>query len=200
MKSLTVPVLLFFLPGIALAQPAAGDPATIVVTGAGRVVLGILARESGIAQDRGAQAIFGVQISAPHAFIDDILHRPAIIVQPALHAPFDEDVDDAGVLANRAMPLRAHAAVGQDLRNGVLGRRASLGLIGFAECADIIHRVIVTDELERVGHALDQIGGFDERHLTLVPISAARPCTAGSCLRWGYTHPRSQVQCRQTGT
>ncbi|MDE0946144.1 MAG: TonB-dependent receptor [Sphingobium sp.] len=35
MKSLTVPAILFFLPGIALAQPAAGDPATIVVTGAG---------------------------------------------------------------------------------------------------------------------------------------------------------------------
>ncbi|MDT7533610.1 TonB-dependent receptor [Sphingobium sp. SA2] len=35
MKSLTVPTILFFLPGIALAQPAAGDPATIVVTGAG---------------------------------------------------------------------------------------------------------------------------------------------------------------------
>ncbi|AOF96449.1 TonB-dependent receptor [Sphingobium sp. RAC03] len=35
MKSLPLPVLLFFLPGIALAQPAAGDPATIVVTGAG---------------------------------------------------------------------------------------------------------------------------------------------------------------------
>ena len=35
MKSLTVPAILFFLPTIALAQPAAGDPATIVVTGAG---------------------------------------------------------------------------------------------------------------------------------------------------------------------
>ena len=35
MKSLTVPAILFFLPTVALAQPAAGDPATIVVTGAG---------------------------------------------------------------------------------------------------------------------------------------------------------------------
>lgn len=35
MKSLPLPAILFFLPGIALAQPAAGDPATIVVTGAG---------------------------------------------------------------------------------------------------------------------------------------------------------------------
>lgn len=35
MKSLSLPAILFFLPTIALAQPAAGDPATIVVTGAG---------------------------------------------------------------------------------------------------------------------------------------------------------------------
>lgn len=35
MKSLPIPAILFFLPTIALAQPAAGDPATIVVTGAG---------------------------------------------------------------------------------------------------------------------------------------------------------------------
>lgn len=35
MKSLPLPAILFFLPTIALAQPAAGDPATIVVTGAG---------------------------------------------------------------------------------------------------------------------------------------------------------------------
>lgn len=35
MKSHALPAILFFLPGIALAQPAAGDPATIVVTGAG---------------------------------------------------------------------------------------------------------------------------------------------------------------------
>ncbi|MEQ6334248.1 TonB-dependent receptor domain-containing protein [Sphingobium sp. MK2] len=35
MKSLPLPAILFFLPTVALAQPAAGDPATIVVTGAG---------------------------------------------------------------------------------------------------------------------------------------------------------------------
>ncbi|OHD01358.1 MAG: TonB-dependent receptor [Sphingomonadales bacterium RIFCSPLOWO2_12_FULL_63_15] len=35
MKSHALPAILFFLPTIALAQPAAGDPATIVVTGAG---------------------------------------------------------------------------------------------------------------------------------------------------------------------
>ena len=147
-----------------------------------RVVLGILAGEGGIAQDRGTQAVFGVEVSAPHAFIDHVLHRPAIIVQPAFHAPFDEDVDDAGVLADRAMPLRAHAAVGQDLGDGVLGRRALLCLIGFAERADIIHRMIIADELERVGYAVDQVGGFDERHLTLCPH------ICGPALHGGFLH------------
>jgi hypothetical protein len=127
-----------------------------------RIVLGVAAGESGVGQHRGAQFVVGVQIRQPHAFIDDLLQRSAGVVKPAIHTPFDEDVDDAGILADRAVPLGAHPAVGQDLRDRILGGGALLGLIRFAERTDIIHRVIERDELQRVGHALDQIGFADD--------------------------------------
>jgi hypothetical protein len=47
-----------------------------------------------------------------------------------VHADLQEHVDDAGVLADRAVAFGAHARVGQDLRDGVLGRRAFLALVG----------------------------------------------------------------------
>jgi hypothetical protein len=59
------------------------------------------------------------------------------------------------------MALRAHAGVGQDLRDGVLRRRRLLALVGTAERADIVGGVIVGDELQRVGDALDEIRLLD---------------------------------------
>jgi hypothetical protein len=80
-------------------------------------------------------------------------------------APFDEDVDDAGVLADRAVAFGAHAAVGQDLGDRILRRRALFGFIGFAQRADIIHRVIVADELQGIGDAVDQVLLADGHHV-----------------------------------
>jgi hypothetical protein len=131
---------------------------------AGRVILGVLARESGIAQHGGAQPVLRVQIGTAHALVDDLLHRARGVIEAAIHAPFDKHVDDAGVLADRAMPFRAHAAVGEDLRDRVLRRRPLLRLVGLAQRADVIHRVIIADILERIGNALDQVGGFDDGH------------------------------------
>ena len=128
-----------------------------------RVVLGVDPAERGIAQDRGAQPVLGVEIGAAHALVDDLLQR-LLALQHALLAPFDEDGDDAGILADRPVPLGAHPAVGQDLGDRVLGRRPLLRLIGVAERADIIHRVIIADILERIGDALDQIRFPDDRH------------------------------------
>ena len=50
-----------------------------------------------------------------------------------VHADLQEDVDDAGVLADRAVALGAHARVGQDLRDGVLGGRRLFALVGAAK-------------------------------------------------------------------
>ncbi len=128
---------------------------------AGRVIPGVTAGKGGIGQYRGAQLVFGVEIGTADAFIDHLLHRLRCVVETAVHAPFDEDIDDAGILADRTMPFGAHAAVRQDLRDRVLGRGRLFGRIGFAERADIVHRVIIADELERVGDAFDKISLLD---------------------------------------
>jgi hypothetical protein len=131
---------------------------------AGRVVARVAAGEGRIGQHAGAQLVVGVVVGAAHALIDHILQR-LFGFQTAVLAPFDEDVDDAGVLADRAVPFGAHAAVGQDLRDGILGRRALLHLIGVTQRADVIHRVIIGDVLQRVGHALDQIVFANGHHI-----------------------------------
>jgi hypothetical protein len=77
---------------------------------------------------------------------------------------FEEDVDDAGVLADRPLALGAHARVGQDLRDGVLGRRALLALVGARQVGDVVGRVVVADVLQRGGDALDQVFGVEGGH------------------------------------
>ena len=129
----------------------------------GGVVAGVDAAEGGVGDDRGAQLVFGEQIGAAHAFIDDLLKR-ARGVEAAVLPPFDEDGDDAGILADRTVPLCTHAAVGQDLCDRVLGGGALLGFVGDTERADIVHRVEVRDVLQRVGNAFDEVGFGDRDH------------------------------------
>jgi len=62
------------------------------------------------------------------------------------------------------MPFGAHAAVGEDLRDRVLGGRALLGLVGFAERPDVVHRVIIADVLQGVGDTFDQVVFADGHH------------------------------------
>jgi len=95
-----------------------------------------------------------------------------------VHPDFHESDDDAGVLADRAVPFGAHAAVGEDLRDRVLRRRPLLELIGPPERADIVHRVVVGDELERVGDRLDNIVLLDDRHVTPRKTACAPPSKA----------------------
>ena len=68
-----------------------------------------------------------------------------------VHADLGEHVDDAGVLADRPVPGRAHTAVGQDLRDRVLRRCALLALVGTGEVGDVVGGVVVADVLQRGG-------------------------------------------------
>src|SRR3546814_10279484 len=72
------------------------------------VVLGVHAAERRVGEDRGAQLVFGMEIGAADALVDDLL-QAARTVETAIHAPFDEDRDDARVLADRAVPLGARS-------------------------------------------------------------------------------------------
>jgi hypothetical protein len=129
-----------------------------------RVVPRVAPGERRIGEDRGAQLVLGQAVGAPDALIDGVLQGTRRL-QPAILPPFHEHVDDAGVLADRPVPLGAHPAVGKDLRDRILRRRSLLGLVGRAEGADIVHRVVVGDELQRVGHAFDQVAFADRHHV-----------------------------------
>jgi hypothetical protein len=60
------------------------------------------------------------------------------------------------------MPFGAHAAIGQDLRDGVLRGRTLLEFIGAAKRLDIVERMVIADVLQRVGDALDQVFLLDD--------------------------------------
>src|SRR4249919_3645045 len=62
------------------------------------------------------------------------------------------------------MAFGAHAAVDEDLGNGVFGGVGLLALVGFGEAGDVVHRVVVADVLERAGNAGDEIFLADYGH------------------------------------
>ena len=78
------------------------------------------------------------------------------------HAGLDEHIDDAGVLADRASSLGAHARVRQDLRDRVLRRRRLFALVSAPEVLDVVGRVVVGNELQGVGDALHEVGFTDQ--------------------------------------
>jgi hypothetical protein len=78
-----------------------------------------------------------------------------------VHADLQEDVDDAGVLADRPVALGAHLRIGEDLGDRVLGGRPLLELVGAGEVGDVVGGVVVRDVLQRRGDAVDEIGVAD---------------------------------------
>ena len=129
-----------------------------------RVVLGVPARTLGVGDDRRAQGIVGIEVCATHAFIDHVGHRHGRVFPAHVHTHLDECDDDARVLADRTMALGAHARIGEDLGDRVLGRRGRLGLVCSRQRVDVVHRVIVGDVLQRVGNAADEIFLLDRSH------------------------------------
>src|SRR3546814_5550161 len=100
-------------------------------------------------------------IGSPHPLIDHLLERLAAR-QPAILPPFHEHGDDARILADRPMPLGAHPAVGQSLRNRILRRRRLLGFVSLPQRPDIIHRMVVGDVLKGIGNTLDEVRLTDD--------------------------------------
>src|SRR6266704_834682 len=82
-----------------------------------------------------------------------------------VHPDLEKHVDDAGVLADRAVTLGAHARVGEDLRDRVLRRGRALALVGAREVPDVVARMVVADVLERVGDALNEVFLPDRGHV-----------------------------------
>ena len=139
----------------------AGDD--LAVDHSRRVVAGVLPREGGVGDDRGAENVLREKVGASHAFVDHLLHREGG-VPPDVHPDLEEDHDDAGVLADGAVTLGTHARVGEDLRDRVLGGGALLLLVCVTQCTDVVEWVEVRDVLEGVGDGLDQVRLLDRGH------------------------------------
>ena len=136
---------------------------------AGGVVEGVLAGEGGVGEDAAAEFVVGVEVGAAYAFVAHGLEvescGAAVGAFPAdVHADFEEDGDDAGVLADRAVALGAHARVDEDLGHGVFGGGGGFELVGAGEVGDVVDGVVVADVLEGVGYGLDQVVLFDGCH------------------------------------
>src|SRR3546814_5717735 len=84
-----------------------------------------------------------------------------------IHADLYKDSDYSGVLTDRSVTLGAHAAVGEDLSDRVLGGGALFGVIGRAQRTDIVHRVIIADVLQSIRYGCDHIVLPDRRHACL---------------------------------
>ena len=96
------------------------------------------------------------------------------------HAELDEDGDDAGVLADGAVALGAHAGVDEDLRDGVLGGVRLLDLVGAGEVGDVVLGVVEADVLEGGANALDEVGLGDLDHAGSMLILAT------AYIQWVY--------------
>src|SRR3990167_559631 len=135
-----------------------------VVDPGGGVVFGVLARAGRVGQDRGAEYVFRQVVGAAYAFVDHVVDAHGRAVPAHVHADADKYGDDAGVLADRPVAGGAHARVDQDLRHGVLGCWRFFAQVGLMHGLDKIHGVVIGDELQGVGDALDQVVLLDHGH------------------------------------
>ena len=81
---------------------------------------------------------------------------------------FKKDGGDACILADGAVALGTHAAVYQNLRHRVFGGRILFFLPSLAQGFDVIDGMVVADELEGIGDALDKVFLFDYGHFAFL--------------------------------
>jgi hypothetical protein len=122
-------------------------------------------------------------------------------------AHLDEHGHDAGVLADRAMAFGAHPAVGQDLGDRVLGGRALFQLVGAAQGRDVVERMIITNVLQRIRNALDQVVLLDVGHDAVYvlyweegrgrpaawPVGRAKSCNCTTSSPAGWCKHRGEI-------
>ena len=132
------------------------------------VVFGVFAGSGGVSKQRGAELVDGIEVGAANTFVCHFLDieglRARRTFKSNIHTHLDEDVDDAGVLADGTMSLGAHAAVDEDLRDGVLGGVGLLALVGLGEVGDVVGGVVVTDVLQRTSDAGNKVFLADSGH------------------------------------
>src|SRR5690606_17951291 len=121
-------------------------------------------------QDRGAQDVLRQVVGTAYALVDHVVDAQGGAVPAHVHANLDKHGDDAGVLADRPVAGGTHARVDEDLRHGILGRRRLFTQVGFVHGLDEVDGVVVGDELQGVGDALDQVVLLDHGHAGRAPL------------------------------
>ena len=99
----------------------------------------------------------GLNLALAHAVVDGLFDAGRKTLEAHVHPDLEKDVDDAGVLADRAAAFGAHLRVGEDLRDRVFRGRALLGGVGARKVRDVVGGVVVADVLKSTGDALDEI-------------------------------------------
>ena len=172
-------------------SPAAKDAIAQILTNSRMCAEG----KRPICQDTGIVNVFlkiGMNVrfegfgsgSITDAVVDRVLDAAGEALEADVHADFEEDVDDAGVLADRPPALGAHPRVGEDLRDRVLRRRPLLELVGAREVRDVVGRVVVADVLQRGGDRIDEVGVADDGHEMVLSVCGRRP--RGAAGRWEF--------------
>ena len=149
----------------------------------GRVVPGIAASAEGRVDNGCTQDVVGVGVGTPNPLVHQFLQRP-ISVPANLHTHVHEDHHAAGILAYGPMTLGAHARVQQDLGHGVFGGRRFFTLVGVGQCLYVVPRVVIGDELQAVGDALDQVVLLDDGHGVGFPKTQA---AAGAAVQFSIS-------------
>ncbi|MCY1172188.1 hypothetical protein D9M73_123190 [compost metagenome] len=128
------------------------------------VVLGVLASARRVGEDRSAQDVFRQVVGTTHAFVDHVVQAHGGAIPAHVQADTDKHGDDAGVLADRAVAGGAHARVDQDLGDGVARSGRLFTQVGLMHGLDEVNGVVVRNELQGVGNALNQVVLLDHGH------------------------------------
>ena len=129
----------------------------------GGVVLGVLSAPCRVLKNRRSQRVIRMGIGPPHPLIDHVI-QGAFRFPLHVHANFNKDRDDAGILTNRPVPHGTHARIDENLRHRVFGGGVLFHLPGFVHRLHKIERMVVRDELQRIGDAVDHILLLNDCH------------------------------------
>ena len=97
-----------------------------------------------------------MRVGPAYTFVDHLIQRQ-FTVPLHVHADVYKHGHNAGVLAQRPVPLGTHARIDQNLGHGIPGRLGLFPLVGFMNRVNEILGVVIGNELQRVRYAFNQV-------------------------------------------
>ena len=142
----------------------------------GGVVFGVLAFAGGVGEDGRTQRIAFPSVGTAYAFVNHLFHAH-VRIPLDVHADFEEDGCDTGVLTDGAVVFGTHAAVDQNLRHRVFGGGIFFLLPRLIECVDVVFRMVIADELEGIADTLDKVFLLNDGHDCVPFLMVGRVCS-----------------------